>query len=243
MSENIFSPERNEGEKEQINWESLDVQKISEQLQKYFKVSEKDKLELVKSKEEPDGNYQKRYQDKNGRVVRVEDKHVYISEEDHESSSELSEKEYDYNENGEVEKINYFISNDAERDQVMYSKSSVGEIKFEYNQGKITKAFIKDVSQVEADESAIKNTLEGKETFFYFEYDDDEIIKIIKEENKFGESKKESSVFYERNKEKETIFDRMSAIEIIEWELTRSNDLEGKTFSCFTIKKQYFPKT
>lgn len=206
-----------------IDWESLNFKEIYERLFKYPKKSDTDKLKLAKEKK-GEGYSFSVYCDPNGRLVRVEREESFSG--DYESSERRSQKEYEFMDNGSISSIRYFRHADADYDGMGHNNDYVGEIKFEYSGGRIKKALVKEVCSGFDEGTDEKNFNYGKDYTYYFEYDASGVIsQVIKEEKKFGENKVEKTILYDKDKDKNKVFVRMDAAEIVEYNLTKDNDI------------------
>ncbi len=211
-----------------IDWNSLDLRKIQEQLFKYSNKKEKEKLNLIKNEEWENGHHRV-YCNEKGKVIRVEKGRTYQG--DWESSASRKQKEYEYAENGNIESIRYFLHEDGDYDGADQNDDYAGEIKFEYSQGRIVKADVKEVCSGYDDRADEKNYKFGKDIVYNIEYDKDGKVKSVqKEERIFGKNGSEKTILFdrERDKNKNLVFEKMNAAEIVEWDLTRSNDMNYK---------------
>lgn len=211
-----------------VEWEPLDLDEIRKKAFQYYTEKGKENLSLVENNKWPKEGYYRKYADNNGKIIRSEERSVFDNPEDYESSERLMEKEYYYSDNGSIETIRYNSKQYSNYDQITSSEDRVGEINYEYSEGRVVKAHIKEVCEGYSEWHKEGDKKYGKESVFHFIYGKNgEIIQVVKEENNFGENKIETSIFYEKERDKELVFKKMNAMEMIEWEFTRRNDLKS----------------
>lgn len=211
-------------EADAVDWESLDKWKIIEKIFKYFNDAERNKLNLTEDKKIGDSGYFRRYVDEKGRVIREERHYENSSDEDYESSSTFFEKEYSYTKDGAIESLVYRTSGNFDYDSILSSYECVGKAMLEYEGGKIKKVKTKEVRSDYSEWSDEKDYEGGRDIEFFIEYDENgDVLSISKEKKEFNSSQTEKDVIYEKNRDKEKIFNKMSALEIIEHNLTKFN--------------------
>lgn len=209
-----------------IDWESLDMWKIRQELFKYLTDENKKKLKLAEEKgtgEAPNCYRFRKYIDDKGRVIRIEEENSSSSPEDYESSVNVLEKEYVYDADGNIEAIMYCKGEHCDLDQAIISNDRAGRIKFEYENGKIIKAHTVEAKEV-YDETTRNNNYKGvKNSDFRIDYDaNGNILSVYKEIKDSASSKIEKELVYKKERDKEKVYAKMNAAEIIEWHITRS---------------------
>jgi hypothetical protein len=209
-----------------IDWESLDMWKIRQELFKYLTDEKKKKLKLAEEKstgEAPNYYHFRKYIDDKGRIIRIEEEDSNSSPEDYESSNNVLEKEYVYNANGNIEAIMYCRADHCDCDQAIISNDRAGEIRFEYENGKIIGAHAVEAQEVH-DEITRDNNYRGvKNSDFHVDYDaNGNILSVRKETKDSNSSEIEKEIVYEKEKDQDKVYAKMNAAEIIEWHITRS---------------------
>jgi hypothetical protein len=231
FGENISSIVKKEKKQESVDaknggWESVDMWKIRQELFKYL--TEEDKNKLILAEEKGHGEYPnhyrfRKYVDDKGRVIRVEEDNSNSSPEDYERSEDNLEKEYAYDSDGNIESVRYFKGSDFDRDQALVSDDRAGQVMFEYENGKIIRAYGVEAKKVH-DETTGGDDCRGlKKLDFLFNYDaSGNIVSIQKEARDSASGVLEKEVVYEKERDKETVYAKMTAAEMIEWYMVRS---------------------
>lgn len=182
---------------QQNNNESFEQYKGSSIEFKYDMQKDKEELRTVKK---DDGDHIEYYNSKD-QLVLVESNQENMPDESYESSSNNTNKEYDYDTDGQINKMRYKANNYFDRDGSTLDSETVGKVNFEFSEGRIIKANGLEVYIVHDDEG-----------FNSAKYSEDEKDKVpLNDRGNYEkaviEKKKQISVIYGADNEVEKIFE------------------------------------